>query len=458
MKFQLENTLNFDYSHLLQEVIGFDHGVSLDLDLARHEDLIQAAFAKIKEIREGAVLEHGETVRFMSLPYQDSTKIESIVSWAEDVKKNYKTVVSLGIGGSYLGNKTLQDALRHPYHNECEEAREGYPQIYFAGDNLDPSRLKALMEVIDVKTTKFVMISKSGGTVEPMSSFAVVLDALREGGGDIQKQITIVTDEKKGLLRGMADRYGWDSFIVPEGVGGRWTVLSEVGLLTAAATGINIQELLDGARAMDHLCKKQDLKENPSALYAFLHWLLYKNKGKYIAVMMPYSNALKSVGDWYVQLLAESLGKKYNRKGDIVHEGRTPIPAVGTTDMHAQTQQHFEGKNIRVLTFLEIENYGQNSLVIPDVFADEKEISFIGNEKMERLLQVARVSNERSLASEGRPTCCLVLPELSPFYLGQLLYFLEYATAFEGELLNVNPYDQPGVEAYKKVMKEIIGV
>ncbi len=457
MKITNNRSLTCDFSYLFQDKIGAEHGLNAE-DFAQYQDSLSQAFAKIKTIRNGAVVEHGEQVLFMGLPYQSADKLKQITNWAEAVKVKYSTVVSLGIGGSYLGNKTLQEALNDPYYNECEEARRSCPKLYFAGDNLDPARLKALLDVIDVKSTKFVIISKSGGTIEPMSSFAVILDVIEKAGGSVQDQITAVTDENKGLLRSMVKQYGWDSFIVPEGVGGRWTVLSEVGLLTAAVAGIDIFELIEGAKAMDEWCQKEDIFENSAALYAFLHWLLYKNKGKNLGVMMPYSNALKSVGDWYVQLLAESLGKKFNRSGDVVYEGRTPIPAVGTTDMHAQTQQHFEGDNSRVITFIDIADYQDQSLTIPDVLSEQKAIAFIGNQKMEDLLRIARVSNERSLASAERPTCCLTLPELTPFYLGQLLYFLEYATAFEGELLNVNAYDQPGVEAYKKVMQEIIGV
>lgn len=456
MKITSANSLVCDFSYLMKDQIGAAHGLDCT-EFDSYRSQVEQAFAHLDEIRDGKVLEHNEQVLFMGLPYQGQDKIDQINTWAEQVKQDYTTVVSLGIGGSYLGNKTLQEALNHPYYNECKDARKGYPQLYFAGDNLDPIRLKGLLDVIDVAKTKFIIISKSGGTVEPMSSFAVVIDAIKQAGGDVQKQITAVTDESKGLLRSMVDQYGWDSFIVPDGVGGRWTVLSEVGLLTAAVTGIDIQELLDGARAMDELCQNKDIQHNPAAMYAFVHWLLFKKKGKNIGVMMPYSNSLKSVGDWYVQLLAESLGKKFNRQGKVVHEGRTPLPAVGTTDMHAQTQQHFEGDNSRVITFIDIADYEEQSLEIPDVFSDYKGIAFIGHQKMEDLLRIARVSNERSLASAERPTCCLTLPKLTPFYVGQLLYLLEYATAFEGELLQVNAYDQPGVEAYKKVMKEIIG-
>ncbi len=446
MKLEFKDALKFDFSNLSLK--------QQDFDLIK--DKIKNAWKNIKEIRQGKILAHGEPALFMGLPYQDKEKINKINSWAKDVKENYDTVVSLGIGGSYLGNKTLQDALAHPYYNECKEARAGWPKIYFAGDNLDPYRLNALLDIIDIKSTKFIIISKSGGTVEPMSSFAVILDRIKKANGNIKKQITAITDESKGLLREMVNKYGWDSFIVPDGIGGRWTVLSEVGLVTAAAAGINIEELLLGAKKMDELCQNENVFKNPAFLYAASVYILYKNKNKNITVIMPYSNSLKSVGDWYVQLLAESLGKKIDKNNKVVNEGRTPIPALGTTDMHAQTQQHIEGANIRSLTFIGIEDFKENDIIIPEVFNDYKGIAFIGKMKMSKILSAAMLSNEMSLAEAGRPNCNIKLPELNAFYLGQLLYFFEMATAFEGELLNVNSYDQPGVEAYKKIMKKIL--
>ena len=452
-----QSKLNCNYDNLFVNSIGAEHGVSKD-DLAKYKPLCEKAFNQLANIRQGAVLEHGEQALFMGLPYQEDKDLDRIISWAANVKENYTTVVSLGIGGSYLGNKTLHEALNHPYYNESEQARKGWPKLYFAGDNLDPARLKALLDVIDIKTTKFLIISKSGGTIEPMSSFAVVIDAIQKVGGSLKDQITAITDESKGLLRSMVDDYGWDSFVVPDGVGGRWSVLSEVGLLTAAVTGIDIKALLEGAKQMDILCQEKDIEKNPACYYALLHFYLNKEKGKNLAVIMPYSNALKSITEWYVQLLAESLGKKLDRLGNIVHAGRTPISALGSTDMHAQTQQHFEGDNSRVLTFIDIANFEENTLLIPDVFSNYEGISFLANKPMEGLLAAACLSNEKSLADAKRPTCHLTLTHLNEYTLGQLLYFFEYATAFEGELLNVNAYDQPGVEAYKKVMKQIIGI
>ncbi|OED34924.1 hypothetical protein AB834_05665 [PVC group bacterium (ex Bugula neritina AB1)] len=456
MKINNPNSLRFDFSYLLENKIGEENGLSKK-NIQDSEPLLQKAFNHLSEIRQGKVLPHNEPALFTQLPYQSSEELEKIKTWAKNIKSKYENIISIGIGGSYLGNKTLQESLSHPYYNECSSARNGFPKIYFAGDNLDPARLKGLLDIIDIKSTHFLIISKSGNTIEPMGTFAVLLDAIQKSGGNIKEDITAITSEDTGMLCDMVKSHGWKSFPIPYGVGGRWSVLSTVGLVTAAVAGINIDSLLEGSREMDKLCQKESIEDNPAALYALLHHLLHKNKGKNLGVIMPYANALKSVSDWYVQLLAESLGKKFNLETQVVHEGRTPIPALGTTDMHAQTQQHCEGDNSRVITFIEIEEQASaQGLTIPDVFSPETPISSISNRKMQDLLHMACLSNEEALAQAERPTCSIVLPEITPFYMGQLLYFFEYATAFEGELLNVNAYDQPGVEGYKKVMKSML--
>jgi len=437
---------------MMADKIGAEHGVSVS-EVTALQSRVQNAFSHLKKIREGEMLPHGEQVKFMELPYQPEALLTKITDWAERMKSGFENVVSLGIGGSYLGNKTLQDALRHPYWNELPGAqREGWPRLYFAGDNLDPARLTALLEILDIKKTHFILISKSGGTVEPMSAFMQIKSLLDQHGLKMNKHVTAVTDKEKGVLRKIANAHDLFTFEVPDGVGGRWSVLSEVGLVTAAVVGIDIRRLLAGAAEMDAACRKEDVWQNPGALYAVLHTLAYQQHGKDIGVLMPYSNALKSVADWYVQLLAESLGKEKDLQGKNVYEGRTPVPALGTTDMHAQTQQHREGKYNKVITTIRVEEFGARELVIPSLFADEEKLNFLCGLKMSQVLHAAQEANEESLAVASRPNLTITLPRVDETTLGQLLYMLEIATAFEGELLNVNAYDQPGVEAYKGIM------
>jgi len=339
----------------------------------------------------------------------------------------------------------LVDALKGPLWNAIPGEESG-PTIFFSGNNVDPSSIRSLEKILDLEQTMFVVISKSGATMETMAAFLHFYHLVLGKDLDPSRHFTVVTDPEKGLLHDIAQEVDLPAFVVPYGVGGRWSVLTDVGLLIAAAAGIPIGDLLEGAQKMVQIGNRGDIFENPPCLYAAICTLLYRNHGIHESVLMPYSDALKSFALWYVQLLAESLGKEKNRSGDIVHEGRTPIAAVGTSDMHAQTQQHREGKKNKLVTTIALEAFGEDDIALPAEGEWMDSLSFIAG----------RRANEESLASDGRPSCCLSIPGLNAYTLGQLFYFFEMATAFEGELLNVNAFDQPGVEHYKKIMKSIL--
>ena len=365
-------------------------------------------------------------------------------------------MVSLGIGGSYLGNQVLADALLSPLWN-CLPDEEHRPKIYFSGNNTDPQSVRDLEKVLDLEKTMFVVISKSGTTTETMAAFLHFYRLYAAQGLDPAGHFTAVTDPERGILLQIARQGGFPLFEVPPGIGGRWSVLSDLGLLLAAAGGISIHDLLAGARSMDQACQNRVLWNNPAYLYAALCVGLYHKSGIHESVLMPYCDRLRSLALWYVQLLAESLGKEKNRRGEIVHEGRTPIAAVGTSDMHAQTQQHREGKKNKLVTTVAVADFGADDIALAADGPWSGELKFVAGKRFSTLLDAARRANEEALAADGRPSCCLTIPRLSPYTLGQMLMFFELATAFEGELLDVNAFDQPGVEHYKKIMKTILG-
>ncbi len=407
----------------------------------------------------GQVLGHPEPVLFPRLPYQideDPEGIERLEEWGRHIRSGYRTVVSLGIGGSWLGNQVVVDALLGPWHNERAEAR-GLPRFHFSGNNVDPVSIRALDEILDLDDTMFVVISKSGTTMETMAAFLHFYNRCRREGRDPARHFTVVTDPAHGLLREIAGHEQMTQFAVPPGIGGRFSVLSNVGLMIAAAGGVSIPRLLAGARSIDQASAEADIRQNPAALYAVICHLLYRRHGIDEGVLMPYCDALRSFALWYVQLLAESLGKERNRMGLVVNEGRTPIAAVGTADMHAQTQQHREGKRNKLVTTIAVEDFGENDIVLPTDGPWREELAFVTGHPFSRLLAAAREANEAALAADGRPSCRITIPALTPYTLGQLFYLFEMATAFEGELLDVNTFDQPGVEHYKQRMKAILG-
>lgn len=453
---RLDDGFTLDYSLLMQDAIGvtgLTEQMILDCDGATPALLAMEVMRRTGEVRG-----HNEKVLFSRLPYQEGANgehLEKILAWGKAVRERFTHVVFLGIGGSWLGNQVLADALLPAYWNE-RNIQRSTPRIFFSGNNVDPASASALAEVLDLPRTMFVVISKSGTTTETMAAFLYFYHLCLERGVDPVGRFTAITDPEKGILRRMANEQGWPAFHVPDGVGGRWSVLTDVGLLLGAVLGIDVRRLLAGARAMDQACHARNVLENPAALYAIACHLLDKDKGICESVIMPYCDGLRSLALWYVQLLAESLGKEKNRQGHVVHEGRTPIAAVGTSDMHAQTQQHREGRRNKLVTTIAVADFGNREIVLPEVGEFTEHLPFVAGRKFSELLDAARRANEASLAADGRPSCSITIPKLDAYTLGQLFQFFEMATAIEGELLDVNAFDQPGVEHYKKIMKELL--
>lgn len=479
MKNKTEKTLTlssgftFDYEQLYGE------GKVTDADIFDlHEQICKAHEGIVHMRKTGIVKGHlskdgePEKVLFSQLPYIQEGHINSpssigrLKAFGQSLRYEVDAVISFGIGGSYLGNRVLFDMhCGELWNNKTQEERKGYPEFYFSGQDLDPSCTKDLEEYLIQKSrhkqeqrnekykVTMIVISKSGATLDTMSSFMVLYESLKNKG--IEVQVVAVTDpqtgEKETLLRRLAKEYNWMTFSVPDGIGGRFSIFSEVGLITAACIGFEIEEFLSGARAMDEACQKEDLWQNPALLNAVLKYIAGEKYGKNIEVFMPYGHYLKAVAEWYVQLLAESLGKKLNRDGKEIFYGRTPMVAVGTTDMHSQTQLHQEGRLDKVIQFVKVEHWEKDP-VIPDAFPTEAKLSQISSLSFSQALNIAYEANRDALAAEERLSATFVLPAFNAYHLGELLYFLALSIAYEGELANVDAFDQPGVEAYKRLM------
>ena len=477
MALVLKSGFTFDYDNL------FGEGKVTQADLDSYKDALAQAHEAMKVMRkDGFIKAHlskdgtPEKVYFSKLPYiteengalnlNSPASIKRLHDFTEHLRNNTDAVVSLGIGGSFLGNKVLFDIFCGEFWNaKTKEQRNGLPKVYFSGQNIDTRRtrdlinhLKAMAGVTEShENRKFkvclVCISKSGGTLDTMSNFMVMYDELKKC-ANIEIEIVAVTDpnmEKKTILKQLAVDNGWQQFAVPDGVGGRFSVFCEVGLVTAAVIGMNIEKFLEGARDMDEACKSENLFENPAMLNAALKFAAYQKHGRNIEVMMPYGDYLKSLSEWYIQLLAESLGKQFDKDGKEVCYGRTPLVAVGTTDMHSQTQQHQEGMLDKVVQFIKVAKWADD-YVIPNAFPTAKKLADISGVTMSEALEVARQSNADALSSNKRFNACFTLPEVNEYHLGELMYLLAMSVAYEGELANVDAFNQPGVEAYKKIM------
>lgn len=291
----------------------------------------------------------------------------------------------------------------------------------------------------------FLVISKSGTTIEPVTAVRG-LKKLLDSICDIH--LMAITDKEKGRIRPLAEKEHFPCFTVPDGIGGRFSVFSQVGLVFASLAGIPIEEFLQGAQMVEEACRAEDISENPALMLAALKFIAMKEYGITAEVVMPYGDKLRSFGWWYAQLLGESLGKKYDLQGNIVYNGRTPVAAVGTTDMHSLTQEHQQGKKNKLVQFISVEHLPADLTVL----CDEKGAS--GPVPMSRMLAAARRANEEALASEARMSCHIAMKELTPYHVGALMYFFFLTIAYEGALANVNAFDQPGVEDYKKILHE----
>ena len=452
--------LNGDLFVDVMNLLGNSWNVTKE-DLVTYSPCIQQAAMDVAELRRTGKGPDGSSVLFPHLPYLLKENVliseeekKDLLSLGEKAK-SYDAVISIGIGGSYLGNQVLFDLFCGPYWNQLtKEERNGYPQFYFAGQNVDPVSLVELFSCISREAghiqgrrmqVLFLVISKSGTTIETVTAVRGLKKLLADV-CDIH--LMAITDKEKGRIRPLAEERHFPCFTVPDGNGGRFSIFSQVGLVFASLAGIDIESFLKGAQMVEEACQSEDMKENPALLLAALKYIATKKYGITEEVIMPYGDKLRPFGWWYAQLLGESLGKKYDMQGNEVYNGRIPVASVGTTDMHSLTQEHQQGEKNKLIQFISVEHLPSDLSVL----CDEKGVS--GMVPMSRMLDAARKANEEALANEGRMSCHISIKELTPFHVGALMYFFFLTIAYEGAMENVNAFDQPGVEDYKKILHE----
>ena len=452
--------LNGDLFIDVMNLLGNSWNVTKE-DLVTYSPCIQQAAMDVAELRRTGKGPDGSSVLFPHLPYLLKENVliseeekKDLLSLKEEAK-SYDAVISIGIGGSYLGNQVLFDLFCGPYWNQLtKEERNGYPQFYFAGQNVDPVSLTELSSCIsgEAKRLKdrrmrvlFLVISKSGTTIEPVTAVRGLKKLLADV-CDIH--LMAITDKGKRRIRPLAEERHFPCFTVPDGIGGQFSIFSQVGLVFASLAGIDIESFLKGAQMVEETCRSEEINENPALLLAALKYIATKEYGITAEVIMPYGDKLRSFGWWYAQLLGESLGKKYDMQGNEVYNGRIPVASVGTTDMHSLTQEHQQGQKNKLIQFISVEHLPSDLFVL----CDEKGVS--GMVPMSRMLDAARRANEEALANEGRMSCHISIKELTPFHVGALMYFFFLTIAYEGAMEHVNAFDQPGVEDYKKILHE----
>ncbi len=416
--------LGLNYTNVLSDIIG-EKGIEK---------------SRIDAVREKAAKAHAEIagrsrpeLAFMDLISQDLAEIKEL---AARIRTDATDFVHLGIGGSALGPKTIIEALS-PMHNILRTPR------IFIFDNVDPMTLSNILSAVDLKTTFVNTVTKSGSTAETMASFMVLYDRMR----DHADRIVCTTDPEKGYLRKLVKELKMRSLPVPSGVGGRYSVLCPVGLLPAEVAGISSDEMLRGARDMHSRCSEPDVMKNPAYLFATILYLMDVEERRNINVMIPYSDRLKPLSEWFCQLWAESLGK--------LGMGTTPYPSVGTTDQHSQLQLWMEGPEDKVIVFIKVEDHGAD-VTIPKVF-EKSGLGYLCGRSFAELMNAEEESTELCLAKNGRPNMTITVPRIDAYHLGQLFYFFEIATAYAGFLYGVNPFNQPSVEEGKNFTYGMMG-
>jgi glucose-6-phosphate isomerase len=445
----MSGRLALDYNNMLADRIG-EHGIST-ASLSAAAERFSAIHADTQRRRDSGEL------GFLQLPYEHEV-VEQIRSFGDGVGQAFDTIVVLGIGGSALGTSALLQALRPPRWNELDdERREYFPKLYVL-DNVDPSTVGPLLDRLDLRRTLFNVISKSGATAETMAQYLVVRDRLQreldeEG---VRGHLIFTTDPEKGVLRRIAAAEQISTLPVPPNVGGRFSVLSAVGLLPAALVGIDVAALLAGAADMIARCSAAELGANPAGLFAALQYLAQTEKNAPTHVMMPYSDQLAGLSDWFCQLWAESLGKRRDRSGRDVFRGPTPVAALGATDQHSQVQLFMEGPFDKTITFLRI-NELDSDVTVPSLHTDVDDIAYLGGATLGGLLNAELHATADALSRNGRMNMRIELPRVDAHAVGQLIMMLQIATVYAGGFYDVDPLDQPGVELGKQLTYGLMG-
>lgn len=439
--------IRFDFTNLFEPDISYPFGISEE-DINGFSNRLSEAYNNIALMRKA-----GKLV-FLDMPYRKEA-VTQIKQMASMVNNEFTDFVTIAIGGSALGSIAVFNALSHPFHNLLDPGKRNHKPRMFFTDNVDPDRLNALLDILDIKKTLINVISKSGSTVETIANFLILRKILIERLGQeaYKRHIIITTSESKGELRKIVTEDHIPSLTIPDNLGGRFSVLSPTGLLSAALLGYDVEEFMAGARAMDRRLIEKNIWKNPAYLYSGAHYVADIKKRLNIFVIMPYSHALGTISDWYAQLISESLGKESEDGSQV---GPTPVKTLGVTDQHSQLQLYIQGRMDKIITFVAVDKFNTNH-TIPRAFPGYPSIEYLGGSTIADLFEAERKATELSLTKSNRLNCTIYLPQINPYTLGQLFYFFETSVVILGRLYGVNPLDQPGVEESKDYAKGLMG-
>ena len=430
--------VSFDYS-LAKGVIGQDELTSMKAAVLAARDTL--------ENKKGA---GNDFLGWIDLPEDyDKEEFARIQKAAEKIQSDSEVLVVIGIGGSYLGARAAIEFLRHCFYNSVDKKVRKTPEIYYAGNSISGTYLSQLIETIGDRDFSVNVISKSGTTTEPAIAFRIFKEMLENkyGKEEAARRIYATTDRAKGALKGLATEEGYETFVVPDDVGCRFSVLTAVGLLPIAASGADIEKLMEGARSMRKLCLETEVEKNDAIQYALIRNILHA-KGKSVEVLANYEPIFHYVGEWWKQLYGESEGKD--------QKGIFPAAVDLTTDLHSMGQFIQDGSRIMFETVMELENPALD-ITVKEEEKDLDGLNYLAGKTMDFINKSAMRGTQLAHTDGNVPNLVIRIPEQSEFSLGELFYFFEYACGISGYLLGVNPFNQPGVESYKKNMFALLG-
>jgi len=434
----MANNVSFDYS-AAKKFVSSD-------ELSKIKTLAEAAKAELVN-RSGA---GNDFLGWIDLPINyDKEEFARIQQAAEKIQKDSEVLVVIGIGGSYLGARAAIEFLRHSFYNSVSKEIRKTPEIYFCGNNISSTYIKHLLDVIGDRDFSVNVISKSGTTTEPAIAFRIFKKKLIEkyGKEEAAKRIYATTDKAKGALKNLATAEGYETFVVPDDVGGRYSVLTAVGLLPIAVSGADITKFMEGAASMRERCLNNAYEQNDAVQYAAVRNILHR-KGKSIEILVNYEPSLHFVSEWWKQLYGESEGK--DRKGIY------PASVDFTTDLHSMGQFIQDGSRIMFETVINLEKPAEE-IVLEKEDEDLDGLNYLAGQTMDFVNKSAMKGTLLAHTDGDVPNLIVNLPEQNEFFLGELFYFFEFACGVSGYLLGVNPFDQPGVESYKKNMFALLG-
>jgi len=416
---------SIEFDNILINKIGLDNGIGLcELNFL---DKRLGDFINLTKKNKGV---------YRFLYNIDELDLKGIEDISKGIKENFDYFVLIGIGGSSLGSEMLFQALKGFYHNLNDKPK------FFVMDNIDTQKIDEILNSIDLKRTFFYVVSKSGKTVETITNFLIVLEKVKKLNSKWQRQFLIASDNRENFLGRFAIENNINFIKLDKNLGGRYSVLSPVSLITASTLSINISSLIEGAKkTRKKFFDNFKIMENPSALVGSIYYLFDVSKNKNILVLMPYSDRLSSFVDWFRQLWAESLGKN--------GKAQTPIKSIGTLDQHSQLQLYIDGKKDKVITFFNVEHRNEKFKLPKNI---SEEIGFLEGKYVDEILKREMYAIREILTEKSIPNLTINIEELTPFSIGQLIMLYEIATAFAGYLYKINPFDQPAVEEGKKTI------